>query len=426
MIGRWVAASALALIGVACGPSVRERPPEAGRARSAPRPADPIGFRIAADLDLSGGLAVSPDGDLLVGGTAFGPVTIGAVTTDFDGFDGWVARLSARGELRWILPLRGEESQYVDALALDPSGVVTLTGAFDHDLRVGDRTLEAPAREAFVASLDGRDGRVRWLRSWPSAPADLAPGPDGHVLLAAADHVALLDRDDGHERWRRALPPSQEVHARLGREGICVAQIVVADEVTIGDRALPEVGLKDLIVTWLDAGGEVLDATRFGGPDGAEISLGELYDGGVTVDAEGRCVMAGRHAGSVTIGDVPFPAPAEGYAPFVARFDGPGVAPWGRSLFGDSPGDFALARIVDAGGWVALAMSTPDPDVDGYPGYALVWLDEEGRPRARRALGTREDFDPPQLAAGLHGEVVHAAAQIAPERAIVVERWPSP
>ncbi|XVU24006.1 PQQ-binding-like beta-propeller repeat protein [Actinoplanes sp. CA-054009] len=85
--------------------------------------------------------------------------------------------------------------------------VVTVSGAIDQVLRVGDTIiasyqLDASGRWAVVAVAAGTDDTL-WRR-----PARLVGAADGQVLLAAEDASLAVDADTGIVRWSVIRPPN--------------------------------------------------------------------------------------------------------------------------------------------------------------------------------------------------------------------------
>ena len=153
--------------------SSRDRP---RTRRSSPPTTRPIGHTPTAPtiwrLGGAGGaglsvVAAAPGGDVFVGGAFSGRWTGGSFRLDHvGGRDAWVARLDAAGKARWTWRLGGKGDEWASAIAPGRGGDVVVAASLWRSkvlLRAGTVTS---ARElgCVLARLDGRSGKVRWVR----------------------------------------------------------------------------------------------------------------------------------------------------------------------------------------------------------------------------------------------------------------------
>jgi len=268
-------------------------------------------------------LAVSPTGEVYVSGTTAShdfPTTRNAHDRRLDGgVDGFVARLSPDGNLRWATLLGGSAEEEVAGLALSASGQVTVAGttrSHDFPLSAGAyRAVAGGARDAFVTRLGengedlvfsctvggGEDDEVRALAVDPEGacylagrtvshdfPATLAAvdrercGVDGFVLKLSGGGRALL--------WASFLGGSGQDEA-LGLAVDGERRVLVAGwtqsldfPFTVGVPG----GRKDgFVVAFSSTGNALAYAVPLGGG-----SADEACD--VSVDAAGRAWVTGR------------------------------------------------------------------------------------------------------------------------------------
>ncbi len=98
-------------------------------------------------------VTVGPDGHIHLGGQRAAPPTDTPLAdTDAARDDAFVAKLTPRGDLLWLLPLDGAGSQTVTALALAQSGAVIASGTFGEELALDGTLLHRSDRldDAFV------------------------------------------------------------------------------------------------------------------------------------------------------------------------------------------------------------------------------------------------------------------------------------
>lgn len=96
---------------------------------------------------------------------AFGTYTLSSPAYE----DGFITKLDANGNFLWANAFGGSNDDGGNALALDASGNVYLTGYFKNILTIGTQTLSSATgwgdQDAFLAKLDG-SGNVLWARSY--------------------------------------------------------------------------------------------------------------------------------------------------------------------------------------------------------------------------------------------------------------------
>lgn len=153
------------------------------------------------------GVAVAPDGDIVLASTFDGPSyffeRLFAPVGDPGEADAYVARIAADGKsLRWVQQFHGapqgggpDGSQWMGPVAVDPCGDVLVGGAFTHGLSIGgvaeQVTIGSPEdADGFVAKLAGDSGEVKWHRVFRDAgrqePHAVAADAWGNVLVAGA------------------------------------------------------------------------------------------------------------------------------------------------------------------------------------------------------------------------------------------------
>ncbi len=228
-------------------------------------------------------LGRASDGSLVVAGSFQGPLVIDPGLPseqslngpgDPEGYDLFVARVSASGQLLWVRVAGGDANDLPFAMAVAPDGSSFIAGRFadlfaDSITFDAQHTLTAPSdggESLFIVAYDPA-GAVRWVRQ-VSSPSrdDLATGmtrlPDGSIVIAGTvgDGDALFEggaRPDGTLTY--------------GDDGIYLARYSAA-----GD------------LLWLEGASGPSDTSSFANgiaSNGNTIAMLVKADAGITLDA---------------------------------------------------------------------------------------------------------------------------------------------
>lgn len=114
--------------------------------------------------DVAAGIAVAPDGELVLAGTLGGPLDLGGGSLVFaGGTDVLVAKLAGTtGAHLWSRSFGAAGADAAAGVVVDGSGNVVLVGLFEQTIQFGPKSLTSIGEaDAFVAKLDG-DGKPLW------------------------------------------------------------------------------------------------------------------------------------------------------------------------------------------------------------------------------------------------------------------------
>lgn len=127
-------------------------------------------------------IAAAPGGDVIVGGTFEGELTVGGHVLRAEGWNGFVARLSAAGQVRW-------------ARVLDSSGTVQVAALTDGRVVVnGDVAGPDGSRRAGIAVLDAA-GKLSWFLPAETTPQSTPRLPlDASLVLSGSSDVFWVGR----------------------------------------------------------------------------------------------------------------------------------------------------------------------------------------------------------------------------------------
>jgi hypothetical protein len=317
----------------------------------------------------------------------------GAPLASAGGGDVFVSKRDPLGGHLWSKRFGGAGEQRGVSLAVDGAGDVVLVGTFSGSIDFGGGPLtSAGGVELFVARLDG-DGNHLWSRriggdfSALGDPRDaVAVDGSGDVVLTglfggAADFgggplaadadadifVAKLDRNGNHV-WSRRIasrtPVSSFFTARVGLALDGAGDILMtgafAGSLDFGGGPLVSAGGADVFLTELDPNGGHVFSKRFGN---AYDQVGQS----IAVDAAGRVLVGGySFLGSIDLGGVSMTG---GYnTAFGARFDAAGNPVWARS-FGDDSGHMNVESVAldPAGNALLTGIFTSSIDLGAGP-----------------------------------------------------------
>lgn len=307
-------------------------------------------------------IATDADGNVIVAGYFQGTMDLGGDTLSCSGgFDVFLAKLDPDGQHVWSKRLGDSSDQAGAGVAVDPDGIVVITGHMAGTMSVGAQTplTSAGSSDVYVVKYDGTGGHV-WSKRFGDVAGQFGFGvaldPEGNVLVdgvfgggldfgggaltatGSSDvFVAKLDSSGGHV-WSR----------RFGGDGSATTYNLAVDPsgavlvvgwfdgvVDFGGGARTSAGATDIFLVKLDADGEYLWDIEYG--DGAAQE-----SEGVASDSDGNILIAGTFQGSVDLGGEVLTSAGDGDI-FVAKLDPDGNLLWSRR-YGDDAFQ-AAARI---------------------------------------------------------------------------------
>lgn len=385
-------------------------------------------FSAATDV------AVAANGSAFVAGRFEGSVRLGDATVSAAGAgDGYVAAIDASGNVRWEVTVGGRGADVVHALAASPDGGVVVAGTAIGPASIAGKPVAARGGPgAFVAKLSA-EGEAVWVTDIVTddhaSLTDVAIAADGsavavgffsgtasagdHAVSSGGGHDALIIRlaPDGAPLWTRRAGGKLGDHANAvainGKHTAIVGGFATRADIG-GVEVLANNHNQDGFLLFVDDEGATRGVSTFGG-DGRDVATG------VAVDDSGRAHITGTYSGTATFGGPELIAGA-GSAVFVAVFDDTGAHQWSRRLMGAGADASDIALFSD--GMLVAGTFTGERPVgasvlraagkrDGY----LAFISASGKPRwATRAGGAGHDAVSSIAASG---ETVIAAGSFA-------------
>lgn len=154
------------------------------------------------------GVAVDPEGEVLVSGFFRPAIAIGDQTlAGLDRWEGFVAKFSAGGVLRWRQQVEGNlESEAIQrlhrlAVGATSTGDVIVGGTYSGVLAIGSASIESVAsRDIFVGGLRGATGEPIWLHGFGGAYdewfAELTVDGEDRIAIAG-NYYGEIDFGEG-------------------------------------------------------------------------------------------------------------------------------------------------------------------------------------------------------------------------------------
>jgi hypothetical protein len=293
-------------------------------------------------------IAVSPGGDVLVAGTALGPLSLGGERRfRGPGLHHFLARVSAEGRLRWVRRIEPSDDRR-------RGGVTAMTGTPDDGLVIAGAFRLPPGPPAELAKL-ASDGRVVW-----TAPGSGGPDGRGAFLDGASEAMDLFVDQTGQIMivgCRRNRSGGKGLQASEWFDGGFVA------------RYSPR-GSRSSVVPWRGQRG-LSPAT------GVDEPLDRDCVSGIAGAPTGDLYLVGTFSGPLGFGGQALNAPG---GTFMARLSPRGELIWARLL---SATGFWLPRLrrTSTGG---LVITGDVASGDGPTEPRVALFDEEGRRRWSR------------------------------------------
>jgi len=397
--------------------------------------AEPLEPRLLLDAALDFAFAIGSFNTAAMATDAAGNVYVAgrkSAATDFDPGTGTsdvtvisqgscIAKYTSTGALAWVIPLTGGANARIDvsAMAVDGSGNLYVTGAFDgtidFDPGAGTTNLVG-AIDVFVLKLNS-DGSLGWAKAFSGPSSDFGagiavdgqgnvwtvgtfqgtvdfdPGAGTRHLTAAGAKDAFISKLDGSGNfaWAGGLGPNvSPLQAAATPTGGLVVGGYFTTTVDLdpgaGTTALTSAGAEDGFIAQYAADGSLAWARQVGGAESDAVDR-------AVVDDAGTVYATGYFAGTVDFDPGPSAYNLAGAGQsdvFVMKLSGAGDFEWADRMGGsqrESDGGLAVDSAHNV--YLAVVFSSTDADFDPGPGrlvlamtgqyaMALVKLDASG------------------------------------------------
>ena len=304
----------------------------------------------------------------------------GDVSGNRGGWDGWVVRLDADGDITWQRSLGGSGSDGFVSVQQTMGGGFIVAG--DSSSNDGDVSENRGDRDGWVVKLDA-DGEIEWQRTFGGSRQDrirdIRQTADGGYVFTGGTYSKDGDILE-HSFLRKPFQVEQNVLIWL--IDMLLGPPLIRPE-KHPDHPFPS---SDVWIVRLDAEGEILWQRVLGGSMNDEgNAIRQTNDGGYIVAA----TSSSRGPGLLGLG------PPEnrdgGGGIWIIKLDSEGNVLWQRVL-GGSRGEWArdIQQTKDGGYIVVGASMSSDGDVSRNRGRADAWvvkLDTDGKIEWQISLG---------------------------------------
>ncbi|MCP4710963.1 MAG: PQQ-binding-like beta-propeller repeat protein, partial [Planctomycetes bacterium] len=312
------------------------------------------------------GVAVDPQGNMLVTGYFTGKVDFGGQELTAVGEDLFVVKLSPRGELIWVRNYSNTGNEHGLGIAVDSKGCVLVTGHFDGDVVFGDYIFTSTGTDLFVLKLEPEAGAVIWARNLKSSGSEEGHGvavddqenvlvtgyfdgvrdADGNGLIANGTDlfVVKLDPKEGTVIWAHNFKSKGNQHG-MGIAADLKGNVFLTGyfdgKVTFGEFKLEAKGIDLFVIKLEPKEGTVIWAHNY-------KSEGNEHGMGIAVDPKGHVILTGYFDGKVTFGE--FKLSAEGMDMFVVKLEPETDKVLWANNYTPTGDNYGMAVAVDDGG----------------------------------------------------------------------------
>ncbi|MGC4040146.1 MAG: T9SS type A sorting domain-containing protein [Flavobacterium sp.] len=301
--------------------------------------------------------------------------TDGTVTNNIGGYDYWILKLSATGDLQWQKNLGGPGDDFVRDIKQTPDGGYIVIGYSSSNLPNGHGM-----KEVYLVKISST-GVIQWWKPFGGSNDDLgnsvALTPDGGYIITGttkssdgnftsnhgmSDIFAIKINSIGTIEWQKTMGGSNE---DFGQSIIALPDgsyvLSAASSSSNGDITTTNRGSTDLWIAKLDTTGNIVWQKSFGGSssdcyDGSRIS--QTSDGGFVIcgsTTSGSGDASGNHGSGIE--DI-----------WVVKLDSDGTKQWHR-CFGGGGEDYGYSIIETSDkGYMVSGMGRVD--VGTNPQYA--------------------------------------------------------
>lgn len=379
----------------------------------------------SAGFDEITGLVVDTSGNIYVAGTSAGNVVIdSSLVSGHGGADAFVAKLGPDLSLLWARTYGDALDQGAHGLALDPNGGIVVAGDAQGSIDLGGGALaSAGDRDVFVAKLDV-DGEHLWSRMFSGQAADWAHGvavdPAGNVFVGGS--IGATVDVDGIV-VSAAAGPGDAFVAKLAADGTPLWAASYGDAAYQGVHSIAAFSTGDVVITGdaagpVDFGGGAVGPTSGGtaldvfvvklSGNGSHVWTVPFVGSGrerahsVAIDSADRVVTTGQFTGTASFAGLDLTS-AGADDVYLVKLDAAGTLVWGQR-HGDSSIDNIRQVTVGADDDVLLAGPVsgstdlgcgPVGGEDGDPMGFVRRLDASGAHRLTHLFGDPSSDQPP-------------------------------
>lgn len=324
-----------------------------------------FGGALSTDNAIVTSTGVDSSGNMIVTGYFQGNVDFGGGTaSSIGGQDIFVAKYSSTGAYVWSKTMGSVADDYANALCVDRSGNIIVTGSFNYSVDFGGVMLTSASpgfSDVFLVKYSAAGVR-QWSRQFGDTGNDVAYGVTADVsgnVVVTGSFVGSVDFGGGRltsnlnsndifvarysatgaHSWSRAFGSSGDDHGNaVATDGI--GSVVVTgyfnNSIDFGGGPLTSAGNKEIFLLELNSSGQQVWSKRFGG---ASIDVANA----VAIDSGGNIIITGFFYGTVDFGGGPLTSSSAAKV-FLAKYNSLGNHSWSKVFSGTLVADNAIAQ----------------------------------------------------------------------------------
>ncbi len=329
-------------------------------------------------------VASTSDGGAIAGGYFnIDSIQVGNETlTNNGGYDGLIIKYSSTGEVEWAKNIGGSSSDYINSVAITNDGDYIVGGHFNGNLEIENEELAATEADGFLIKLFG-DGEIEWIRQIKGGKDEevnsvvqldngeyVVSGYSSSSTIQAGDKI-LTNKGgtDGfiikYGKQEIELPNPVVTNVKsVGNNYYSSAEITsvvstsdggyitggyFGDTIQVENETLRSNGTIDGLIVKYNAGREVEWAKNIGGSWDDQInSVAETSDGGYIIG--GYFQSSTIEAGNITLTNNGSTSYSDG---LIIKYSSSGEIEWAKSFGGDRNDRVTSVAQTNDGGYIA-------------------------------------------------------------------------
>ena len=308
---------------------------------------------------------VDSSGNIIVSGYFQGNVDFGGgIASSLGGQDIFIAKYSSTGAHLWSKTMGSVADDYANALSVDRSGNIIVTGSFNYSVDFGGGALNSASpgfSDIFLVKYSAA-GVHQWSKQFGNTGNDVGYGvtadASGNVVVTGSFvgsvdfgggwlssnfnsndiFVAKYSATGGHS-WSRSFGSTGDDHGNavaIDASGNVVVTGYFNSTIDFGGGPLTSTGNKEIFLLELNSAGQHGWSKRLGGPS---IDVANA----VAIDGSGNIIITGFFFGTVDFGGGPLTSTSAAKV-FLAKYNSLGNHSWSKVFSGSVVADNAIAQ----------------------------------------------------------------------------------
>lgn len=309
------------------------------------------------DNDYISSMELTPAGNVILGGYFYGTTQIGNETfTSAGSQDLFLASLSADGAFQWAEHISSVQTDYLNALTVDPSGNILTAGKFYEDIHIGDTALISQGSADFFIAKFTPEGALLWIEQGGGDFSDnavsIAADANSNLFVSGSFYSEIRL---GDSIYTTTNPTGVFLARYTGESDLVWAYILDGTDLNASSSVQTDndgnVFIAGYFSDLLHLGSQTFQAGEFdtdvyiakftgaGSPDWAGHGGSDASDDVISMDVDehGNAYLTGHYLLDITFGNIGLDytlccGSAEIY---VVKYDNKGIPVWGTQISGE-------------------------------------------------------------------------------------------